>query len=48
MAITADTIENDRIRFKEAAMVRVMDESAASARTAGGMSFEEFLQNAAL
>ena len=48
MAITADTIENDRIRFKEAAMVRVMDETAASARTAGGMSFEEFIQNAAL
>lgn len=47
IAITADTIENDRIRFKEAAMVRVMDESVASARTTGGMSFEEFLQNAA-
>jgi hypothetical protein len=29
-------------------MVRVMDETAASARTAGGMSFEEFIQNAAL
>lgn len=48
IAITADTIENDRIRFKEAAMVRVMDESVASARTVGGMSFEEFIQNTAL
>jgi len=48
IAITADTIENDRKRFKVVVMVRVMDETVASARTTRGMTFEEFMQNAAL
>jgi len=48
IAITADTIENDRKRFKGIVMVRVMDEAVASARTTRGMTFEEFMQNAAL
>jgi hypothetical protein len=48
IAITADSVENERRRIKATVMVRVMDEAVSSARAKGGMSFEEFIQNAAL
>lgn len=48
IAITADSVESERRRIKAKVIVRVMDEGSASSRIKKGMSFDEFIQNAAL
>lgn len=48
LAIRADTPDNEIVRFTQKQSVRVFDENVPSRRAKGGMTFDEFMTQAAL
>jgi ABC-type ATPase involved in cell division len=46
-AIRADTLDTETVHFKQTTVVRVFDEATPTLRRMNGMSFDEFINQAA-